>query len=155
MCAADNDQHFTRSQLFSFSLDSGDRYNALLWARNCKSQIKRFVTKPPPDSAYQKAFEQEDVAKSAPRSRLVGIAQGRALLAFLEQKPYVAADLAALDGLDKLDAERIARNMVLMLPAARGTWITKELIPHLAKTQPALVAANSTFGTWLAEMAKL
>jgi hypothetical protein len=42
---------------------------------------------------------------------------------------------------------------VLLLPAARRDWITKELLPHLAKAQPKL--ADGVFGKWLAEMAKL
>lgn len=150
VCANDADQHFTRGQLFNFALDGANgAVSELLWARNCKSQIKRFVTKPPPDSAYQK-LDKEDPAKAAPRSRLVGVAQGRLLLAFLEQKPYTAADLKALDELDAADAERVVRNMVLLLPASRQGWIAKELIPHLQKAHPKL-ATNA----WLVEMSKL
>jgi hypothetical protein len=153
VCANDADQHFTRGQLFNFALDGASgAVGELLWARNCKSQIKRFVTRPPPDSAYQK-LDKEDVARAAPRSRLVGVAQGRALLAFLEQRPYVAADLAALDALDASDAERVARNMVLLLPASRQSWITKDLLPYLQKQHPTLV--SGAFGTWLAAIARL
>jgi hypothetical protein len=154
VCAADNEQHFTRTTLNNFTMVGGNGpVNDLLWANSCKSTIKRFATKPPPDSAYQKV-DKEDVAKAAPRTRLVGVAQARALMAFLDRKPYSAADLAALAAIEASeDVERVARNMVLLLPASRRDWITKELLPHLTKAQPKL--ADGVFGKWLAEMAKL